>query len=127
MSLDNDAIAQEAGAAIAENGVTAYLVKKVTARPSDPFADPNEEPFDISDRIQAIYLQWKSHEMREGGLIRQGDRKVLVSATSLMGMVPKIGDGFRETPGGPTYRIVDPLTALAPNGEPLLYTLNVRL
>ena len=126
MALDNSAIRQNAGAAISGIGVTAYLVKGGgQGDAANPFASA-EASTETVIPIQVIYTQWRTQELREAGLIRQGDRKVLVSVPSLDGQVPEIGDGFRETPDGPTYRLVDPLTALAPNGEPLLYTLNIR-
>ena len=122
MSLNSHKIAKDVGAGLASIGVRAYLVKSAAANAADPFSKPGAE---TEYPVTVVYGDWSKGEI-DGTLIKQSDRKAMLSVPSLNGQIPEVGDGYRLSPGGNTLRIVAPLKVLAPAGEPLLYVLNGR-
>lgn len=123
MSENWTAIAKEVDEALASVGATAHIIRAGTPKgpaynqtPGTPAMYP----------VTVVYGKWSANQI-DGTLIRTDDQKVTVSA---VGFVPQVGDRFwtGEWLNGErlTKEIVPPLNKIAPAGEAVMYTLNVR-
>jgi hypothetical protein len=115
---------------IAAKGGPCTLV--VTTSAVDPAKPWDTRPVDTeqSTPCTGVFLRFKTGEygttFANGDVIQQADRKVLVAAKDLA-FSPKLkGYLVRNLPSGDENWAVVGIDTLDPNGEKILYTLQVR-
>lgn len=114
-------VASEVQQGLIEAGTTGYLIEK--GQPIGGGMSPEVGP-DIPHECQIVISDWAS-EFVAASLVQVGDRRVLVSVPGLS-VTPELGMGFRFSPSGPDYQVVNPIRTVAPAGVPVLYEINVR-
>ncbi len=120
MTAFYDNLQATADALLADKGQTCTL-GVVTSGAYDP-ATGASTPSTASETVTAAVFDFPLR-MIDGSLIRQGDKKVLMSAYGLTA-TPKPADTFTDAAGS-VYTIVN-AKATAPGGTVVLWTLQVR-
>lgn len=116
-------IAEEVNAALAEasiatgDGTYTVILLEPAAQPTDPWDTPAGAP--TQHEVNAIISDYPL-TMIDGTLIRQGDKRLMVSAT---GPAPKVN--WRVTSSGVTYAILS-VREIGPGGVALYYELQAR-
>lgn len=116
-------IAAEVNAALAEasiatgDGTYTVLLLEPAAQPTNPWDSPAGAP--TQHEVNAIISDYPL-TMIDGTLIRQGDKRLMISAT---GPAPKVN--WSVTSSGVTYAILS-VREIGPGGVALYYELQAR-
>mgnify|MGYP007062685020 CR=1 FL=1 len=110
---------------IAENGENATLTVMTTTDGDDPW-DPGI-PGEQNETARMVFLNFKGSTSGEtycnGLLVQQGDKKVLLAAGATA-LAPNL-NALITRADGTKWKVVN-LTRLDPNGQQILYTMQVR-
>lgn len=110
---------------IAENGENAVLTVMTTADGDDPW-DPGV-PSEQDATARMVFLNFKGKDNGEaywnGMLVHAGDKKVLLAAGATA-LAPNI-NALITRADGTKWKVVN-MTRLDPNGQQILYTMQVR-
>jgi hypothetical protein len=111
---------------LAQFGALFTLVKPVNVAydPTSGAMAPvdGSNPTTVATDGIGVVLHYTDSEMANTA-IQQGDRKLIISVTSMSGVVPVVGDSVEV--GADTFRIVS-LETLAPAGTSVIYTAQIR-
>lgn len=110
---------------IAENGENATLTVMTTTDGDDPW-DPGV-PGEQHETARMVFLNFKGSASGEtywnGLLVQQGDKKVLLAAGAT-NLAPNL-NALITRADGTKWKVVN-LSRLDPNGQQILYTMQVR-
>lgn len=110
---------------IAENGENATLTVMTTTDGGDPW-DPGV-PSEQAATARMVFLNFKGKDSGEtywnGMLVHAGDKKVLLAAGATA-LAPNI-NALITRADGTKWKVVN-MTRLDPNGQQILYTMQVR-
>ncbi len=110
---------------IAENGENATLTVMTTTDGNDPW-DPGA-PSEQDATARMVFLNFKGKDSGEtywnGMLVHAGDKKVLLAAGATA-LAPNI-NALITRADGTKWKVVN-MTRLDPNGQQILYTMQVR-
>lgn len=116
---------QTAAELIKENGELATLTVMTTTDGANPW--DAGVPTEQTDESPMVFLNFKGSNSGEtywnGMLVQQGDKKVLLAAAATA-LAPNL-NALITRADGTKWKVVN-LTRLDPNGQQILYTMQVR-
>lgn len=110
---------------IDKNGESSKLRRRVDSAPPDvdvPFE--RDAPTTSDTDVRAAWLGYKDSRV-DGTLVRRGDQRVLVAAADLGGVVPNEVTDSMVRASGEVWGVVE-VRPLNPNGQAIMYTIQVR-
>lgn len=111
---------------IAKKGETSTLLRKAEGAASDPDKPwrPAVAAAPTETTCSAAWLDYAQNVV-DGTLIKRGDQQVYIPAVDLAGVVPDPSSDVLQRASGEKWKVVS-VEVLAPNGEHILYTVQVR-